>query len=85
MQIDEVYRCRQCGYEASGYNALKHYSDDSGGFCPACDGCDFDVIDYSVSGDGSMARLMANGQCPKCRIAMGGELKCKACGLEIVK
>jgi len=38
-----------------------------------------------AQGDGTMARLMANGQCPKCRCEMRGEMKCENCGLEIVQ
>lgn len=38
-----------------------------------------------ATGDGSMAKLMANGQCPKCQSEMGGEMKCGICGLEIIE
>lgn len=36
MDIDETYKCLDCGSLIDGYNNLHHYSEDSGGFCPAC-------------------------------------------------
>ena len=83
--ITEILRCRDCGTEYEDYHQLKHYSEDSGGFCRAC-GSDA-IIDVQLTfaqGDGSMAKLMANGQCPKCHCDMNGEMKCENCGLEIV-
>jgi Zn finger protein HypA/HybF involved in hydrogenase expression len=36
MMNDETYKCLDCGSLIDGYNNLHHYSEDSGGFCPAC-------------------------------------------------
>ncbi len=33
---DEFYECRSCGTHIRHYHELKHYSEDSGGFCPSC-------------------------------------------------
>ena len=34
----DIYICMDCKTEYDGYHTLKHYSEDSGGFCPNCDG-----------------------------------------------
>ena len=86
MHIDEIYRCRDCGKEHDSYGHLHHPGPETGGFCASC-GSD-NVRDVPVAyatGDGKMAELMRNGQCPKCRSNMHGELVCETCGLEIVK
>ena len=80
----EFYRCRDCGYETEEYNELKHYDEHSGGFCPRCPGeGDLEMVEEWVTGDGSMAKAIANGQCPHCKCDMNGQMKCDCCGLEI--
>lgn len=84
--ITELYRCRQCGHDHDDYSHLHHPSPETGGFCANCGGDDLvDVTVAFAQGDGSMAELMRNGQCPKCRTDMGGDLTCGVCGLEIVQ
>jgi len=84
--IDEILRCRDCGTEHDHYNDLYHPGEDTGGFCRHCGGDDIEEVDVATfaTGDGTMARLMANGLCPKCKTALKGEMKCNTCGLEIV-
>jgi DNA-directed RNA polymerase subunit RPC12/RpoP len=33
----EYYECQDCEAQIEHYHDLKHYSKDSGGFCPHCD------------------------------------------------
>jgi hypothetical protein len=41
---DEFYECRQCNIRTDYYHELKHYSEDSGGFCPHCGSDDLKVM-----------------------------------------
>ena len=36
--MEDIYKCMNCGGEHDGYHNLKHYSEDSGGFCRYCGG-----------------------------------------------
>ena len=36
--MEDIYKCMSCGGEHDGYHSLKHYSQDSGGFCRYCGG-----------------------------------------------
>ena len=40
----EIYHCRDCEAHIEHYHDLKHYSEDSGGFCPCCDSDDLKVM-----------------------------------------
>jgi len=83
MRIDEIHRCLDCGHEVDSYNGLFHYDHDSGGFCPNCGGDSVKDVNVVVTGDGSMAQLMADGLCPKCHAELDGETICQVCNLEI--
>lgn len=40
----EFYECYGCEAHIYDYNSLKHYSQDSGGFCPHCGSGDLKVM-----------------------------------------
>ena len=40
----EFYECRECEAHIEHYHDLKHYSEDSGGFCPCCDSGNLKVM-----------------------------------------
>lgn len=85
MTYDEIYRCADCGYEPTHAHQLK-WEDPEHCRCPNCASPVIDDVAVAwATGDGSMAKLMANGQCPKCQCEMGGEMKCENCGLEIIQ
>lgn len=77
---EEEMRCADCGCVDIKWEDGEHCR------CKRC-GCpmtEYVPVAYAT-GDGSMAKLMANGQCPKCQSEMGGEMKCETCGLEIAR
>ena len=80
MTYDEITRCADCGCEEFKWDDAEHCRCKRCA-CPMTD----DIPVAYATGDGSMAKLMANGQCPKCHSEMGGEMKCGICGLEIIE
>lgn len=40
----EMYECRSCSMQTEDYSQLKHYSEDSGGFCPYCGSDDLKLM-----------------------------------------
>lgn len=76
---EEEMRCADCGCDKFDWEDAEHCR---------CKNCACPVTEHVAvayaTGDGSMAKLMANGQCPKCRCEMAGQMKCENCGLEIV-
>lgn len=40
----EMYECKSCSMQTEDYSQLKHYSEDSGGFCPYCGSDDLKLM-----------------------------------------
>lgn len=81
--IEDILECRTCRAELDDI-LLHYYSEDSGGFCPDCGSGH--IVEKTIAihtGNGHIAKLMAQGLCPKCETHLEGDTVCFVCNLEI--